>query len=166
MIIFVSNSLTKVLKKMYRVRLAEEEDSSIIIEFQIKMARESEGLDLDREILSSGVLSVFHDLNKGKYYVVEDGGQIVASMLNTYEWSDWRNQWVIWLQSVYIIPEHRRKGIFRLMYEHVQQLAKNDEGIAGIRLYVDSTNQKALNAYSSVGMDGEHYKVFEWMEEE
>ena len=151
---------------MFRIRLAEEEDNSKIIEFQIKMARESEGLDLDREILSNGVRSVFHDLNKGKYYVVEEDDQIVASMLNTYEWSDWRNQWVIWLQSVYIIPAHRRKGIFRLMYDHVQQLVKNDDGIAGIRLYVDSANQKALNTYFSVGMDGEHYKVFEWMEKE
>ena len=151
---------------MFHVRLAQKEDSSKIIEFQIKMAKESEGLDLDSEILSNGVRSVFHDLKKGKYYVVEDGDQIVASMLNTYEWSDWRNQWVIWFQSVYIVPSYRRKGIFRLMYEYVQQLVKSDDGIAGIRLYVDSTNQKALKAYSSVGMDGEHYKVYEWMTNE
>lgn len=148
---------------MYRVRLAKEEDSSKIIEFQLKMAKESEDIDLDVKNLSNGVNSVFQDEKKGRYYVVEKDNIIVGSMLNTYEWSDWRNQWVIWLQSVYIVEAHRRKGLFRLMYEHIQLLVKKDKNIAGIRLYVDSTNHNALKTYTSVGMDGDHYKVFEWM---
>lgn len=148
---------------MYRVRLAKEEDSSKIIEFQLKMAKESEDIDLDVKNLSNGVNSVFQDEKKGRYYVVEKDNIIVGSMLNTYEWSDWRNQWVIWLQSVYIVEAHRRKGLFRLMYEHIQLLVKKDKNIAGIRLYVDSTNHNALKTYASVGMDGDHYKVFEWM---
>ena len=84
-------------------------------------------------------------------------------MLITHEWSDWRNQWVFWLQSVYIMPEHRRKGLFRLMFEEVKQLVLADDTAAGIRLYVDVNNTNALEVYKSVGMDGDHYQVFEWM---
>lgn len=165
MIIFVFRSVTKVLKKMVKIRLATEEDGDTIIGFQLKMAKESEEINLDAEILEQGVFAVFKDPQKGKYFVVEEECKIVGSMLITYEWSDWRNKWVFWLQSVYIIPSHRRKGIFRLMFEHIQQLVEHDDSSAGIRLYVDISNTNALEAYKSVGMDGGHYKVFEWMNE-
>lgn len=148
---------------MVQIRLATEEDSKAIIGFQHKMAMESEGIDLNPETLSSGVMAIFRDPQKGKYFVAEAENQIIGSMLTTYEWSDWRNQWVYWLQSVYIISAYRRKGIFRLMYEQVKQLVEHDASAAGIRLYVDKTNKKAIEVYKSIGMDGEHYQVFEWM---
>lgn len=148
---------------MYRIRFASNEDSATIIDFQVKMAMESEGIDLDMETLGDGVVSVFRDPHKGKYFVVEDSDQVVASLLLTPEWSDWRNQWIQWIQSVYVMPDHRRKGIFRLMYEHIQALVKSDTESAGIRLYVDADNSNALEVYKSIGMNGEHYRVFEWM---
>lgn len=148
---------------MFHIRLAIEDDSDVIIDFQLKMAKESEDIDLDPKTLGNGVKSVFRDPAKGKYFIVEDDNYIVGSMLITHEWSDWRNQWIFWLQSVYIMPEHRRKGLFRLMYEEVKQLVIGDDTAAGIRLYVDLTNVNALEVYKSVGMDGDHYQVFEWM---
>lgn len=148
---------------MYHIRLAIEDDSDVIIDFQLKMAKESEDIELDSKTLSDGVVSVFRDQVKGKYFIVEQDNQPVGSMLITHEWSDWRNQWVFWLQSVYIMPEHRRKGLFRLMFEEVKQLVLADDTAAGIRLYVDVNNTNALEVYKSVGMDGDHYQVFEWM---
>jgi ribosomal protein S18 acetylase RimI-like enzyme len=165
MIIFVFRSLTKVLKKMVKIRLATEEDSKEIIEFQLKMALESEGVELNPDTLTNGVVSVFKDPQKGKYFVAEDDQKIIGSMLTTYEWSDWRNQWVFWLQSVYIIPAYRGKGVFRLMYQQIKNQVEREKEVAGIRLYVDVSNKNAIGVYNSVGMNGEHYKVFEWMNE-
>ena len=148
---------------MFRIRLANEEDHQVIVNFQTRMANETEGLDLDRNILTSGVLAVFRDPQKGKYLVVEDEGKIIASMLITYEWSDWRNQQIFWLQSVFVLPEYRGKQVFSLMFDHVKKLVKDDDKVAGVRLYVDHTNVHAIKVYNAVGMNGEHYHTFEWM---
>lgn len=148
---------------MVQIRLATEEDSKEIIDFQLEMALESEGLELNPNTLRDGVLSVFRDTQKGKYFVAEDDQEIIGSMMITYEWSDWRNQWVYWLQSVYVIPSYRGKGIFRLMYEQIKNQVERENGVSGIRLYVDVSNKNAIGVYNSVGMDGDHYKVFEWM---
>ncbi len=150
---------------MFHIRLANEEDSQAIINFQMKMAMESEGFALDRETLASGVIAVFRDPQKGKYFVVDHDGKIIASMLLTPEWSDWRNQWVLWIQSVYVLPEYRNKGVFRMMYSHAKKLVEEDNDCAGLRLYVDVDNKNALAVYRALGMDGDHYRVFEWMKE-
>ena len=163
MIIFAFNSLTKVLKKMFHVRPAVADDSPAIIDFQMKMAKETEETDLDKETLTKGVQSVFDNLLKGTYYVGEANGKIVSSMMITKEWSDWRNQWVYWLQSVYVVPEYRGEGLFRKMYEYIQQQVINDPDVSGIRLYVDAGNKRAINVYNTLGMNDDHYKVCEWM---
>jgi GNAT superfamily N-acetyltransferase len=154
---------SKINKKMVRIRLALEEDKKTIAQFQIEMAKETEGLKLDLGVLINGVTAVFRDPAKGKYLVAEDDKQMVGSMLLTPEWSDWRNKWVLWIQSVYVLPEFRRKKIFSLMYEFAKQIALHDEEVAGMRLYVDNSNEKALKVYKAIGMDGDHYRVFEWM---
>ncbi len=165
MIIFASCSLTKVLKKMFHVRPALAGDSPVIIDFQLKMAKETEDADLDRSELSKGVEAVFNDPGKGTYYVGETEGKVVSSMMITREWSDWRNRWVYWLQSVYVVPEQRGKGLFRKMYEYIKEHVLQDPGVSGIRLYVDATNLNALRVYEAVGMDDDHYKLCEWMKE-
>ncbi|MEJ2594505.1 MAG: GNAT family N-acetyltransferase [bacterium] len=148
---------------MFHVRPALTGDSPVIIDFQLKMAKETEDADLDRYELSMGVNAVFDDPVKGTYYVGETGGKVVSSLMITREWSDWRNQWVYWLQSVYVVPEQRGKGLFRKMYEYIKEQVIQDPGVSGIRLYVDATNRKALKVYEAVGMDDDHYKLCEWM---
>ncbi len=148
---------------MVRVRLAEEEDHEVIIDFQLKMAMETEGLSLNETILRKGVYAVFSDPKKGKYIVAEVEEKIVASMLITHEWSDWRNKWVFWIQSVYVQPEYRGKGVFKELYEHIKLIAEVDTRLAGLRLYVDNTNENARKVYEALGMDGDHYRLFEWM---
>jgi ribosomal protein S18 acetylase RimI-like enzyme len=81
----------------------------------------------------------------------------------TYEWSDWRNRNIWWIQSVYVKPEARRKGVYAAMYAHIKNLVQADPSIGGIRLYVDKTNTPAQHTYSKLGMNGDHYQVFEWM---
>ena len=147
---------------MVQIRLASIEDKEAIANFQIKMAQETENLKLDPEIVSLGVKSVFLDPVKGKYLVAVDDHQIIASMLLTSEWSDWRDKWFLWIQSVYVIPEKRGQGVFRKMYAFVQEMAQSDEDVAGLRLYVDSENKTAIATYKAIGMDGDHYKLFEW----
>ena len=150
---------------MFRVRLASVEDHLIIANFQKQMAKESEELVLDEHTLNNGVLSVFRNPQKGKYFVAELNGKVIASMMITYEWSDWRNQQIYWLQSVYVIPEYRQKGVFKVMYNHIKELVLRDNEVAGIRLYVDKSNNNAINVYRALGMDDSHYSTFEWMKD-
>lgn len=145
------------------IRQAKITDAENIIAFQLAMAKETEQLELNHEILRKGVQAVFNDSAKGIYYVAENNNEILGSLLTTFEWSDWRNGNIIWIQSVYIKPEHRGKKIFSQMYNYIIELANSDENIKGVRLYVDNTNVNAQKVYESLGMNGEHYKLYEWM---
>jgi len=145
------------------IREATSQDIPAIIDFQQKMAWETEKVTLDPKILTEGVKNLFADANRGKYYVAEENGAVVGSLMTTYEWSDWRNGTVLWIQSVYIIESHRGKGIYKQLYEHIQQIVKKSSDLRGIRLYVDKTNKPAQKVYEKLGMNGEHYQVFEWM---
>jgi GNAT superfamily N-acetyltransferase len=139
------------------------QDLNAIVDFQLAMARETEDLGLDREVCTKGVQAVFDNPALGAYYVGEIEGRVVASLLTTYEWSDWRNGMVWWIQSVYVVPEARGRGIYSGLYAHVKHLAETDERVQGIRLYVDKRNSRAQQVYTRLGMNGEHYQVFEWM---
>lgn len=146
-----------------QIRLANQEDKILIANFQIKMAKETENLNLDIETVNNGVMSVFKHPQKGKYIVAEINNKVVASLMLTYEWSDWRNSVVLWIQSVYVSPENRGKGIFKSLYLFVKKMANEDNNISGLRLYVDNTNKIAIEVYKAIGMNDEHYKLFEWM---
>jgi ribosomal protein S18 acetylase RimI-like enzyme len=127
------------------------------------MAQETESIQLDFHTVTNGVHAVFEDATKGSYYVAVENDTVVGSLMTTYEWSDWRCGTVIWIQSVYIIPTHRGQGVYKKMYEHIQSLITPESGYRGIRLYVDKTNLAAQKVYEKLGMNGEHYQVFEWM---
>lgn len=145
------------------VREATQEDADSIINFQLAMALETENLSLDRNITARGVRAVFQDPSKGKYFVAIETGTIAGCMLTTPEWSDWRNRTVLWIQSVYVLPRFRKKGVFRKLFELLLEEVREDDTIGGIRLYVDRSNKQAQSVYTRLGMDGEHYQVFEWM---
>jgi len=150
---------------MVQIRIANEDDTPFIADFQMKMAFETENFQLNRETLDEGVLHVLRDPEKGKYFVAEDEGQVIGSLLITFEWSDWRNKWVLWIQSVYILSEYRKHGVYKKMYQHIKDWANRDNQVAGIRLYVDKANTRAIKVYRKLGMNGEHYRLFEWMKE-
>jgi GNAT superfamily N-acetyltransferase len=144
-------------------RAATVTDASDIIAFQLAMARETEGVELDEPAVTRGVHAVFDDPSHGRYFVAEADGEVIASLMITYEWSDWRNGNVWWIQSVYVRPAHRRRGVYARMYEFVRAAAASDPSVRGIRLYVDRRNTLAQDVYRRCGMNGEHYLVYEWM---
>ena len=146
-----------------RYRDANLRDLLDIVNFQIAMARETEDFDLHRHVVTRGVEAVFEDRQLGRYFVAESGSDVIASLLITPEWSDWRNGVVWWIQSVYVKPDHRRKGIYAGLYQHVKRIAESNESVKGIRLYVDRRNTAAQDVYRRLGMNGDHYQVFEWM---
>jgi GNAT superfamily N-acetyltransferase len=152
------------LTKMITIRKALACDAVQIIDFQQKMAWETEKMTLPAEIVTKGVNAVFSNPGLGQYWVAEADGQVVASLLITSEWSDWRNTNVWWFQSVFVIPSQRRKGIFRSMYMHIRAEAEKT-GVAGLRLYVETNNYRAQETYKSLGMTSEHYSMYEWMRE-
>lgn len=145
------------------IRQATETDSFRIVEFQLAMALETEQFELHEPTVVLGVAAVFADASKGIYYVAELNGQVVGSLLTTFEWSDWRNGTVLWIQSVYVLPEFRKRSIFSRLYKHIQELVDSNSDLRGIRLYADKTNTSAHGVYEHLGMTAEHYQMYEWM---
>jgi ribosomal protein S18 acetylase RimI-like enzyme len=145
------------------IRAARPDDAPVIVELQLRMARETEDLELDRDTLTGGVEAVFSDPRKGAYGVAAREGRVVGDLLTTFEWSDWRNGVILWIQSVYVVPEERGRGVYRALYEHLKRRVEADPGLKGIRLYVDKRNTDAQRVYERLGMTREHYDTFEWL---
>jgi ribosomal protein S18 acetylase RimI-like enzyme len=149
---------------MIKIRMANRSDATCIIDFQLKMALETEDLELTKSVVENGVKAVFNEDSKGAYYVAEVDGKVVGSLLTTYEWSDWRNGQILWIQSVYVASEFRRKGIYKKMYEYIKNKVLDHKlDFMGIRLYVDKTNGNAQKVYKKLGMENNHYEMYEWM---
>ncbi len=145
------------------VRKATIEDVGSIVDFQLLMATETEEILLDKNVVTKGVSAVLNDNSKGIYYVAEIDGKVVSSLLTTFEWSDWRNGTVLWIQSVYVLQEFRRKGVYRNMYSFIKEEVLNNENLKGIRLYADKSNYPAQKTYKTLGMSPDHYVTFEWL---
>ena len=150
-------------KEAIVIRKAEISDITTLVDFMLKMAKETEDLNLDASVLEAGIAGGLKDTKKAEYFIAENNGNSIGSLMITKEWSDWRNAWVLWIQSVYTVEKYRNKGVYRSLYNHIQQLVKKEENYCGIRLYVDNTNVVAQRVYSKLGMNGEHYTLYEWM---
>jgi ribosomal protein S18 acetylase RimI-like enzyme len=145
-----------------KIRIANEHDLTTLVSFMIAMAKETEDLDLQAEVLNPGISAALKDERKGVYYIAEIDGRIAGSLMTTFEWSDWRNAWVLWVQSVYTHPDYRGRGVYKALYQNLVNKVEAGE-YAGIRLYVDKTNTNAQKVYKKLGMNGEHYYFYEWM---
>ena len=143
------------------VRRATPDDAPIIVEFNRRLAEESEGKTLDLNVLRAGVAAVLADPHKGPYFLAEADGVPVGQMQVTYEFSDWRNGWFWWIQSVHVRPESRRKGVFKALYHHVAETAKRDPEVIGLRLYVERDNERAHQTYLGLGMAWTSYWMME-----
>ena len=144
----------------YEITVGTNNDINAIAAFQVAMAMESEGTTLDLERVTRGVTMAMADEAKGKYIVARIDGKAVGSLMLTREWSDWNCQWYWWIQSVYVEPQHRKKGVYKAMYSKVKQMAQA-ENVSQVRLYVDKTNTSAQQAYQRLGMDETHYLMYE-----
>jgi GNAT superfamily N-acetyltransferase len=144
-----------------RVRRASLADLETVILFNLAMARETEGKKLEQTRLRAGVEAALQREDLGFYLVAEIAGEVVGQLLITTEWSDWRNGYFWWVQSVYVAPEHRRRGVYRALHNHVRQEALSRQNICGVRLYVDRDNHVAQQVYRSLGMSHSHYDLYE-----
>ncbi|MBI5277176.1 MAG: GNAT family N-acetyltransferase [Burkholderiales bacterium] len=143
------------------VRKAVATDAPVITAFNIAMAFETEGKELDPQRADAGTARLFADPALGFYLVAEDSGEVVASLMVTTEWSDWRNAQFWWIQSVYVRQDRRRQGLFRTLYRALHAMAADDPGVCGFRLYVERDNRNAQSTYRALGMDETHYLVYE-----
>lgn len=145
-----------------RIRRAELKDRDIIAKYNYNLALETEEKNLNYDILTNGVEAILKDDSKGIYHVCEIDGNVVGQIMYTYEWSDWRNGTFIWVQSVYVDKDFRGKGVFKALYNHIKNMCDNDEGICGIRLYVEKENYIAQKTYKSLGMEECNYYIYEY----
>lgn len=142
------------------IRRATVTDLETIVDFNARLAEESEGLQLDRDRLRSGVAAVLEDESLGFYFIAEQDGSPIGQLALTFEWSDWRNGMFWWLQSVYVVAERRRSGVLRALYDHVLELAR-DSGVCGVRLYVEQGNRAAQDAYLRLGFSPAVFHMYE-----
>lgn len=142
---------------------AEPSDISTIAGFQVAMALETEGLKLNKAEVEKGIKHLFDHPEKGTYWAIKEGEELIGCTLTVPEWSDWRNGTVLWIHSVYVIPKKRSTGAFRNMYEFLKEMVNQDNDLMGLRLYVDKRNEKAMRVYEKLGMNSDHYALYEWM---
>jgi ribosomal protein S18 acetylase RimI-like enzyme len=153
------------MREEITIRRAGLGDVAALVSFNQAMAQETEDLWLDKEQLTAGVTTLLENDRHGFYLIAEQiratQPEPVGSLMVTYEWSDWRNGLLWWIQSVYVMPEHRRRGIYRRLYHAVKAKSAADPGIRGFRLYVDKRNRIAQKTYERLGMTETHYMMFE-----
>ncbi len=143
------------------IRRARLTDLQTIVEFNALLASESEGVKLDLDRLRAGVATVLQDATRGFYLLAEtDAGEPAGQLGLTFEWSDWRNGVFWWLQSVYVRPEYRRKGVLRALYDRILEMS-TDHGVCGIRLYVERENRAAQDAYRRLGLEQTVFHMYE-----
>jgi GNAT superfamily N-acetyltransferase len=145
----------------WTIRDATPADAPLIVEFNRRLAQESEGKTLAVAVLTPGVAAALADPHKGRYFLAESEGIVAGQTMLTYEWSDWRNGWLWWIQSVYVRPECRRRGVFRALFEHIEERARREPEVVGLRLYVENGNRSAQETYLQLGMKPAGYFVLE-----
>lgn len=153
--------MTSVSANEIKVRAASLADLDAIVGFNAAMAKETEGKDLGSDLLRPGVESVLSRADLGFYLVAEHAGRTAGQLLITYEWSDWRNAFFWWIQSVYVSPDSRRFGVYKALHDHASTEARRQGNVCGLRLYVDKNNRVAQGVYGSLGMHLAHYDMYE-----
>ncbi len=148
---------------MIKIRKGKPGDINHIAELQIQMARETEGLKLDKEVVSRGVRGIFRKPARGTYWIAEEKDNILGMLLAIPEWSDWRNGTVLWIHSLYIVPRARGQGVFKKLYKNLKKQVEQSPKLMGLRLYVDKRNKSAQEVYKKLGMSKEHYDLYEWL---
>jgi len=143
------------------IRNAVADDKSTLVAFNQALAQSTEGKVLDGERLARGVERVLADPARGRYFVADWDGEPVGCLMVTREWSDWRDAWFWWIQSVFVANGARRRGVYRALHDHVVRLARDEGDVYGLRLYVERDNTSAQATYLSVGMGPGPYELYE-----
>jgi GNAT superfamily N-acetyltransferase len=145
----------------FTVRDARPGDDTTLILFNAQLARESESKVLDPAVLARGVATALAEPDRLRYWVAEANGQIIGQAAITREWSDWRNGWIWWFQSVYVHTDYRRRGVLRALFQHIRSVARSEGNVIGLRLYVEDNNSLAHQTYQALGMKPAGYHVYD-----
>lgn len=148
---------------MIAIRRANRDDLQFIVDAQMAMAVESEGAALDQATLTKGVSAVLEGRVPAEYWLAEEDEVPVGMLMTVTEWSDWRNGVVLWIHSVYVVPEARRRKVYSTLYQHLRAQVEHSDELVGLRLYVDKRNEPAQRAYEALGMTRDHYHLYEWL---
>lgn len=143
------------------IRRATAADEPVLVAFNTAIAWETEQKRLAPAVLTAGVRAVLADPARGFYTVAERDGEVVGQMMVTFEWSDWRNGWFWWIQSVYVHESARRSGVFRALYKAIEDAATADPAVIGLRLYFERDNTRAHATYRALGMTDTAYGLME-----
>jgi GNAT superfamily N-acetyltransferase len=143
------------------IRRAALEDRDVIAELNTRLAWETERLRLDPDRIRDGVTAVLDGRGEAFYFVAEVDGAVVGQLMLTREWSDWRNGWFYWIQSVYVRETARQRGIFRRLFHAAQDWVRGQDDGVGLRLYVEEHNATALDTYRQLGLEQTGYRVME-----
>jgi len=141
------------------IRMGTPADENVAVAFNAAMAAETEGKTLHEPTLRAGVRAALADPAKGFYLMAERDGEVVGQLMVTTEWSDWRNGWYWWIQSVYVTPAARQAGVFRALFDHLKGKALADPTVIGLRLYVEHDNERARRVYAALGLSAEPYQL-------
>lgn len=136
-------------------------DADVIAQFNQQLAQETEGKTLDEQTIRQGVLGGLQRFPEAQYFVAESDGRVIGQLMITREWSDWRNGWMLWLQSVYVQHEFRSCGVFRRLLQHALGVVNEDGEAVGLRLYVEQDNATAMRVYDHVGFTDGGYRLLE-----
>ncbi|PQV63085.1 Ribosomal protein S18 acetylase RimI [Abditibacterium utsteinense] len=148
----------------FLIRPAAPDDAEVLADFNLEMARETERKPLERDVVLSGVRGVLENQRNGFYFLANDtAGNILGALLVTFEWSDWRDGLIWWIQSVYVVPHWRGRGVYRALYAQVKTQAQSAQNVKGLRLYVERENFGAQQVYARLGMSETPYRIFEEM---
>ncbi len=144
-----------------QIREATASDAETVTGFVVAMALDSEGIELAPAAVRTAVVTALDDPARARYWLAMQGERAVGQLMITTEWSDWNNAWYWWIQSVYVVPDCRRRGVFRETYRHVATVARERGDVCAIRLYVEHENASARRAYEQIGMAEAPYAVYE-----
>ena len=139
------------------VRRAVPNDAPAIVEFNRRLASETENVTLDLRVLGPGVAAVLADSSRGRYFVADDAGNVIGQLMVTYEWSDWRNGWIWWIQSVYVRADRRKSKVFRSIFQFAVAQARAEGNVVAMRLYVEQENHPAQETYKRLGFEEMHF---------
>jgi ribosomal protein S18 acetylase RimI-like enzyme len=153
--------MTEKTADQIRIRRGAPQDAQIVAEFNIAMAGETEAKVLPPSVIGPGVRKALEDASRALYFIAECNGEVVGQTMVTTEWSDWRDGWFWWIQSVYVHPGHRGRGVFRTLYRHIESEARSRDDVIGLRLYVEHDNARAKATYQGLGMRKTAYELYE-----
>ena len=145
----------------FAIRPATLDDLDTIVDFNVRLADETEDTQLARDVVRRGVQALLIDDARGRYHVAHDGDEVIGQIMHTREWSDWRDGDIWWIQSVYVRADRRRHGVFRALYAHLKAEAATHPRVVGLRLYVERENAAARATYAGLGMTEPSYLVMQ-----